>query len=326
MTSTSSDLISAPVAGQNRLLTWVRTRINDFARDWKKVEPFDWRSVLAILVGTIVLTPLLMRLSNLGWEWYHFDLGTWNATYPPWLPITIAPLTVWDWRTGLAMLTSLLLMSSAVGAAREAKTRGRASMLVAALLAVSCVQVFMLMWLGNAVTVVFFGVIALPWGIPFASIQPHISSFAILARRRWTLLAIAFLAASFVIWGWWPPMVMDSMGGAYEHPIVMGWTVLGWPILLVGLVMLIFTNADPLRLMAVGVFLTPYLMPVHTILLVPAVGRARGPARLIIWAAAWTTLFPEMFGPQLWSKYVAMLFPLAVWWFLRPRKEEATSV
>jgi hypothetical protein len=99
----------------------------------------------------------------------------------------------------------------------------------------------------------------------------------------------------------------------------MGWQNLGWPVLAVGLILLIFSNADPLRLIAVGMFVAPYIMPVHMLLLTPAIGRVQGWRRVLIWAAAQLPFLPVMFS-TLESKYIAMLFPLIVWWIVRPRE------
>lgn len=309
------------VAKKNPVFVWLKYRIDTFRRDWVRDEPFDWRPTLAILISTIVLAPLVAQLPNLGFEWYHFDLGTYNVSYPPWMPAALSPLLVWEWRTGLALLTSLLLASTAIGAAREAKASGRASILGAALLAVCTAPVLMLMWLGNAATVTLFGVIALPFGIPLATVQPHLGSWALLARRKWTIWGIVFLIFTFVVWGWWPSRYFD-LGFLLAHPIAMGWRNLGWPILVIGLILLVFSNADPLRLIAVGTFFAPYLMAVHLLLLTPAIGRTRGRARFILWLAAWLPLLVPMFA-TIWAKYLAMLFPLLVWWLLRPHKSDS---
>jgi hypothetical protein len=40
----------------------------------------------------------------------------------------------------------------------------------------------MLLWQGHVVEVTLLGLIALPFGIPFATIQPHLTPWALLAR------------------------------------------------------------------------------------------------------------------------------------------------
>lgn len=161
------------------------------------------------------------------------------------------------------------------------------------------------------------GIVALPLGIPWATVQPHLAPWALLARRSWTLWGLGFLTLTLIVWGPWPIQILTNVEGSLGQPIAMGWINLGWPILLVGLVLLPFTNADPLRLIAAGAFVAPYLMAVHLVLLLPAIGRVTGWRRVVLWLSAWLTLLPAMFYSDA-AKLAAMIFPLAVWWLLRP--------
>jgi hypothetical protein len=258
----------------------------------------------------------------LGWEWPFYASGQIDATYPPYLYLALKPLSIWDWRTGVGLLNGPLLMTVAVSTAREALRQGdrRSSRLSAAALALLTAPVLMLMWEGHAAPVTLFGLLALPFGVPYALIQPHIAPWSLLARRRWTLFAIGFGLLTLAIWGLWPLQVIGLASSSIAHPIAMGWSRLGWPVLLVGLLMLLNINADPLRLMAMGAFITPYANAVHFVLLLPAIGRVRGWRRLLLWLGAWLAVLPYGFG-SIPAKYAAMLFPLAVWWFLRPQSK-----
>jgi hypothetical protein len=297
---------------------WIKTRAAAFASEWVQPVTFDWQPVLAILLGAVALAPLTSLLPVLGWDWYFFVQGGWNATYPPWLSVAIAPLAVWDWRVGLALLNGLLLMTVAIATARETKGSSRRPF-GAILLTLLTPPVFMLLWLGNVASLTLLGLVALPVGVPYTVLQPHLASWAILARRQWMLWGIGFFVLTLVVWGWWPGQVLGQLGSSLAHPLAMGWQILGWPVAVAGGVLLLLSNADPFRLIAAGAFLTPYLMPQHFVLLIPAIGRAEGKWRWLLWASAWLTLLPAMFLTT-WSKYVAMLFPLAVWWVLRPAK------
>jgi len=299
----------------------MKTRIAAFASEWVQPAAFDWRSVVAILLGAVALMPLTWHLPMLGWDWYFFDQGGWNATYPPWLSVAIAPLATWDWRVGLALLNGLLLMTVAIATRRETRSNTRGPF-GAILLALFTPPVFMLLWLGNVASLTLLGLVALPVGVPYAVLQPHLASWALLARRRWTLWGLAFFALTLVIWGWWPGDLLGRLGSSLAHPLAMGWQILGWPVPIVGAVLLLLSNADPLRLIAAGAFLTPYVMPQHFVLLIPAIGRVEGKWRWLLWASAWLTLLPAMFLAP-WSKYAAMLFPLAVWWLLHPGKRSS---
>jgi hypothetical protein len=187
----------------------------------------------------------------------------------------------------------------------------------------------MLLWQGNVAGLVLLGFVGLPLMLPYLLLQPNLAIWAIVARRNWILWAAVFGIATLLIWGLWPPEFLQRAVGRATHPIAAGWQILGLPVLLIGLVMLVFTNADPLRLIAVGSFLTPYLMPVHLVVLLPALGRVQGIKRIIIWLCAWLTLLPPMFTTRE-SKWVMMIFPFVVWWLLRPQpvpvKEESPSI
>src|SRR5262249_41802163 len=144
----------------------------------------------------------------------------------------------------------------------------------AVVLAILSPPVLMLLWDGQIDGVALLGFLALPWGIPLLIAKPTITIFALLARPRWVVWAGAFLALSFLVWGWWPAQVLATLDGRNQHPMAMGWQVLGWPIAVLGLVLLFFTpRSDPLRLMAAGSFLLPYLMPYQYVCLLPALGR-----------------------------------------------------
>jgi hypothetical protein len=301
----------------------LQKRLTTYFAEWKQPQPFDWKAVLLILVGTLALFPLTSRLPNLGYEWFYFDAGRWTPNYPPWMPVVLQPLLMWDWRTGLALLTGVLYMTVAVSAWREAMPYGRQARLGAALLALLSAPVLMLTWLGNASPIVLLGVVALPFGVPLATVQPHLGPWALLARRRSTLFGLGFLLLTLLIWGFWPERYLGAE--YYQHEIALGWFNLGLPVLLVGLVMLCFTNADPLRLMAVGAFITPYLMAVHLVVLLPSIGRVRGWRQWLLWGSAWLPLLPVMFFDELWAKYPAMIFPLLVWWLLRPDQQALAS-
>jgi hypothetical protein len=268
----------------------------------------------------LILWPLVGRLPMLGWDWlFGFSQGNFDE-YPPWSALVMWPLTVLGYRPGLALLNSILLCTVAVGAARQARSHGRASMLGAAALAVISAPVLMLMWQGNIDAIVLLGVLGLWPGLVYALIKPNISMWALLARRRWLIAAVIWLLISVMIWGWWPPELAATLGPRTTHPIAMGWQNLGWPVALIGVALLPFSRADPWQLMAAGSFLSPYNMPMHYMLLLPAMGRVRGIKRLILWGLAWTCgLVPAFLG---WTKFLALLYPLATWWFLHKEVQE----
>lgn len=305
------------VMPETGVLNRIRAHLAQFQPAWRQSTPFDWRATLACIIGGLLLWALVDRLPMLGYDWYTYFVEGELAYYPPWTAVVLKPLTALPWRQGLSLLNALLLMTIAVAAARESKLFSRSSMLGAALLAVLTPPVWMLMWQGTIDAVVLLGLVALPPGMWLVLIKPQVAAWGILARRGWMVVGVITVAISLLIWGWWPLEMVTALSHLVGHPIAMGWQVLGLPVLGVGILLLLCSNADPLRLMAAGSFLVPYLMQVHLIVLIPAIGRAQGRARLWLWAAAWLLILPPMFQTP-WSKYLAMVFPLAVWWLLRP--------
>lgn len=297
------------------LRTASRIHIRNYLNTWKQVEPFDWRALAACLVGGILLYPLVSRLPVVGWDWYYWFKPGIIDFYPPWTPYLLAPFTALPWRSGLALLNSLTLMTVAVAAGREAWKSGRRSMLGAALFALITPQVMMALWLGNVEGLVLLGLVALPPGVILLLLKPHLGAWALLARRRWLLWAAGWGLVSLVLWGWWPSRVFGEMGRLSQNYFTIGWYDLGWPVLAVGILLILLSNADPLRLMAAGFFLTPYLMPNHMLLLLPALGRLGGWKRLLLWAIIWLSGIASGLERGPW-RYLALIFPLSVWLLL----------
>lgn len=303
---------------KSKLETFISRWWARWKTDWLREEPFDWRALVTILVGAVVLFPLTSRLPMLGWEWPLHLGGMFDDTYPPWLQLALKPLSILPIRTGLSLLYGAFMIAIAMLTVRAAADQSRLSKFAAAALALATPVVPILLWEGNMVMVVMVGMAILPVGIPWALVQPHLMTFALLSRRRWTIWAAAFGVVTVLIWGLWPLQTIGLLGGSTSHIIAMGWLPMGWPVLVIGLFMLPFTHAHPYRLMAVGTFLLPYVMAVHMVLLLPAIGEVKGWRRVLLFGAAWLILITPAFA-VLWAKYVTMIFPFAVWWMLRPQ-------
>ena len=303
------------------LANTTRKRLKDILQDWSRPEPFDWRAALACLLGGLALWPLTARLPVVGWDWYYWFHAHRVEFYPPWTELVLSPLNALTWRSGLALLNALMLMAVAVGAAK-AVDGGRLSRLGAVLLALLTPPVFMALWLGNIEGLVLLGLVALPPGVVLALMKPNLTLWAMLARRRWLFWSAALFLGSLLVWGWWPARTFSEMGRLGENPMTIGWYNLGWPVGLLGAILLLLSNADPLRLMAAGFLVTPYLMPNHSLLLLPALGRVTGWKRLILWGLAWVSGIASGMnvGP---GRYLGLAFPLAVWWLLKNPESSA---
>ena len=297
----------------------LRAHANRYLEQWKQPERFDWQAGLACLLGGILLYPLVERLPLVGWDWYYWFVPGNIDFYPPWTRLVLAPLVALPWRSGLALLNGITLMTVAVAAAREAPAGNRRSRLISAGLALLSPPVLMALWLGNIEGLVLLGLVALPPGVVLVLTKPHLGVWALLARRRWLLWAAGWVALSLLIWGWWPGRTFGEMGRLSENFFTVGWYNLGWPLFLVGVVLLLFSTADPQRLMAAGFFLTPYLMPNHMLLLLPALGRVGGWRRWFLWIVIWISGLASGLAAGA-GRYLVLAFPLAVWFLLaRPQ-------
>lgn len=308
------------------VLNWVRRWWLRWNEQWTRPEAFDWKTALAIVVGSCLLWPLTNLLPMLGYDWFIYFWQRDFRQYPQWVEWALAPLLALDWRTGFALLNAILLMSVAIGAAREVyrvnptstwQVRGNASF--AALLALLTPPVFVLLWVGNIDGLALAGILIMPVGLLWLSLKPHLGLWATLARRSWVIWGVIFCVVMLIIFPGWPIRLLDSIGFRIQHPSAFGWASLGWPMIPIGLLLLAFTPADPIMLMAAGSFLSPFLMPQHFILLTPAFGRVQGYWRVALWAASWLLIIPLAFA-GLWNGYgkaLALGYPLLVWFALR---------
>jgi hypothetical protein len=298
------------------IMNWLRSHVKVYKDEWSYREPFDWKSSLACIIGGLILWPLALKLPVLGYDWYiYFHSRKFIGGYPPWTEQILAPFIAMPWRLGYGLVCSITLVTIAIATAREGRQFSLISKLGAALLALITPPVFMLLWEGNIDGLVLFGLVSLPLGVPLVMLKPTIAGWAVLARKRWFLWSIGFGIFTLIAWRLWPLQMIGIFSTDYLHPMAMGWHNLGWPIGVIGIVMLIFSNADPYRLMAAGSFVAPYIMPYHFLVLLPALGRVSGWKRWLMWGWAWSLFLVPAFEGN--TRYIAMGFPLVVWWLLR---------
>ncbi len=299
---------------------WARSRLSQCSREWNRISLFDWKATAACIAGGILLFPLVNMLPMLGYDWgVYFAQGRLQE-YPPWAFLILWPLMRLPWRSGLALLNGLLLMTVAVATAREDSSGSRLSRLIAACMALLSPPTLILLWQGNIGGLVLLGLVALPWGLPLALLHPHLTLWAVLSNRRWTLWTLAFLLLSLILWQGWPMEILATLQPRGSHPMAMGWSNLHLAILLIGLALIPLARADHLILMSIGAFLSPYLLPQHFLLILPAIGRAQGRSRLLLWLLAWLSALPAMFSA--WTAYLTYFFPLAIVMVLRGSQPE----
>jgi len=273
-----------------------------------------WVALSAIFIGTIFLTPILFRAPLLGWDWLFAYVNIPPSDiYTPWIDFIVFPLRNLPWRTGFAIANALTVMSISIVTFREGNTWWK---YLGVLFALVNPPVWFILWDGQIDGWGLVGLLAMPIGIPLVLMKPTMITFAILARKDWFILSIIFGIFSILIWGSWPLKLLGTVGSRVEHPVAMGWSIQGHYLLMLGLILLLFTNRkDPFQHIAVGAFLHPFVMPYHFVLLLPVLGRLKNTKQLVAWFLNWLLVLEVGFG-GIW-KDIVFLLPLCIWLFLR---------
>jgi hypothetical protein len=286
----------------------------------------DWTAAGMAVAGGLLLSPLLYIAPLVGWDWYvvYFQNKESLFWYPPWTSLLTAPLALTlPWRWGLAVSNGLTLAALAIATLRESGVRTRWGY-VGSLMAVVTPPVVVLLWAGQVDGWGLIGYLLLPWAVPLLLIKPTVAAFFLFARKEWFIAGLVFAAVTLLIWPGWPAQALGiHVEGDYPHVASMGWYKLGWPIGVVGLLLMIFTNRkDPMHLIAAGGFVMPYVFPYHFVFLLPVLGRFAHIKQLLLWITVWVMALPFMFGPN-WA-LASYLFPLLAWvyiWRESPRED-----
>lgn len=281
----------------------------------------DWGVLLATLVAGGIYAALLYRAPFLGHDWYHFSWGVFDIQYPPWMSLLWKPLAVLPPRLGLAIVNGLTVSAVTMLSYRYARhtfPNSRQPAILAALFAIVNPMPWMLLWLGQIEMFVLIGLMILPVGIPFLFAKPHMAPWVVVGSRRDIIWTVIILLLSLVIWPGWPRDLLElSLEVRMIHPMAMGWLSTHPLMGVLGAVMLLFTTRDPLRLMAAGAFISPFFMPYHYYMLLPALGRTRGYRQMALWITSLFTIFVAGFY-TITFKFLAMTFPILVWLLLAP--------
>jgi hypothetical protein len=261
-----------------------------------------------VLFGALLLAPLVNILPMLGFDWYYFfnagnpqhSLNSSLSTYPPFANVILPALTWMYWRHSLAILNSITLVSIAIGTWKQG---GRYGSIV---LAILNAPVLFLLWIGHPDSISLFGVIT--GFIPFILVKPPVAIWSIFSNHKLVFWTFVLLLLSIIIW----PLWFLNLGKAtpMSQP-AFGWPVTGWPIAIVGVILLIGSGNNPFRLMAAGTMITPYLLPYHLAILAPGIGHAKGYRKIIIWLAAWLVAVGTGMGHPF--SVLSFAFPLAVY-------------
>ena len=272
----------------------------------------NYRLLIMVIVGALLLWPLVGRLPMAGFDWHFFfraggndlNFNVWSPSspYPPFTAYMLWPLTsIEPWRAGLGLLNALTLMTVVMG---TWTVGGRWGSIV-----LSCLSLplWFSLWIGHPDSLALLGV--LTGIVPLALLKPQLAIWPLLSERRKIISVVAWLLLSFAVWGLWFTRFGRMMSP--NQPTNVGWRTLGWPLIAVGLALI--AGADKKNVyhwIAAGVFLTPYTQTYQWIILVPAIGAAVGWRKVALWALSWIIFVGVgLAGP--WQ-YLNLLYPLAV--------------
>lgn len=289
--------------------------ILDFLRSlipaWKDIIS-SIKLFLCIILGAIILLPLTSRLPVVGWDWYffftaHHPVNNINNPLSPFFPYTkylLAPLMWLPWRDSLALLSGITYLSIATGVYQSGGKYG--SILLALL---NPIPIFAL-WVGHPEGLALLGM--LTNFTPLAFIKPQLTFWSFLRNKVLAFWAFFTIGLVLIIWPGW---LQTATGMTWNHDGSFGWQALGWPLLLVGIFLLIGAGNDPWRLIAAGCFITPDVMPYHMVALLPAIGRVKGGWKIVVWLSTWLLFVGVGLGGNF--RFINLLFPLSVYFALQ---------
>jgi hypothetical protein len=165
--------------------------------------------------------------------------------------------------------------------------------------------------MGNLDGMGLFGMLVMPWGIPLVLMKPQLAAFALLARRRWFITAVAWTVLSLIIWGFWPLNLLLVGSPEWKAEWVQDISLFPWG-LIIALPLLWFSRGDEDLLIAAGSLATPHLFPYHFIWLAPSLARMKPAWLILAWLVSWLSL-PAANALGNWAWHAGNLMSLAYW-------------
>jgi len=265
-------------------------------------EKFTWKQLALLFVLMTAFFTLFGKFfpvgGMIGFDWVNFfGQGRVPPFYPPWTT-EIVNLLSWP------ILIAITIAGFAIAALK--RTIHPISLAVSFF----CLPLLWTLFLGQLEGIVLAGLSWMPWLIPLTLIKPQISIFAFGARKQYLVIALLFLALSFVIWGFWPIRTLNVESfyseGRYEQNIGIG--LWGIPIALIAFWL---SRGDMDMLMLSGCLVLPHLIPYNLLPVSPAIARIRPFPAIVAVILSWTPLLANSIGPIGW--WFGWLYILWLW-------------
>ena len=147
---------------------------------------------------------------------------------------------------------------------------------------------------------VLLGLETMPWLVPLALIKPHLSAWAMFARREWFIAATLFGLLSLFLWGLWPIDVLTASDCDAPRSCLAERSLGLWGLPVFAVLVWQMPRNDPDWWMIAGAFVTPRLFPYNLIALMPAVARLPWPWALAVAVTSWLPFCANWFGDWAW--------------------------
>jgi hypothetical protein len=233
----------------------------------------------------------------IGFDWVHFfrDANP-PAFYPPWTKYV--SLLTWPLLVGMTL--------AALGLAAFLRARRPLNLLFVFL----SLPVLWTVFLGQVDGLALLGLLAMPYTPFLVLMKPQVALFACAARKQYLLSILVFFLFSLVVWGPWPQQLFSvwqvHAEGRYANDIALG--LWGLPL---AAVLAWFSRGDADMLLLAGACCTPYLLPYHLVVAVPALARLSPRAAGLACLLSWLPLSANWLGPGGW--WAGWLFVAWVW-------------
>jgi len=250
----------------------------------------SWKLFLLFIVLTVVFTIIGSKLpygDMIGFDWSHFfGIDRVPPFYPPWT-IYIIRLLTWP------LLIGLTIASFAIAVIK------RSVHLTSMIVSFFCLPLLWTLFLGQLEGITLFGLLWMPWLVPFALIKPQLAIFAFGAKKQYLIVAIIFLVLSLIIFGLWPlkTLSVESFYGEGRYQQNIGIGLWGLPFALIAMWI---SRGDMDMLMLSGCLMLPHLIPYNLLPASPAIARLKPVPAILAALLSWLPLISNKIGPIGW--------------------------